>query len=134
MKKLLLGILVLAGPASAQQAHLESFSADAPSSFRMLIPGASVPAETPSLASAPEEGSSGLETDFANLGGEWEPRLESRLLGHMLWRGSEGGFSRWGWGFSRRQRLDPSRSMAMIDEKIALGSVQLVAKLLAKAR
>ena len=72
MKKLLLGILVLAGPASAQQAHLESFSADAPSSFRMLIPGASVPAETPSLASAPEEGSSGLETDFANLGGEWE--------------------------------------------------------------
>lgn len=72
MKKLLLAILALSGPASAQQAHLETFSSERSSSFRMLVPGPSAQAGPPTVEQAADNGLSSLESDFANLNMSWD--------------------------------------------------------------
>ena len=72
MKKLLFAILVLSGPASAQQAHLETFSSERSSSFRMLVPGASAQAGPPTVEQAADYELSSLVSDFANLITPWE--------------------------------------------------------------
>lgn len=73
MKKYLLPLLALSCPASAQQVHLETFSADRTPTFRMLIPG--TVQEDPLPDTEPEADALlpiNLETDFSNLAPVWE--------------------------------------------------------------
>jgi len=79
MKNLLLAILFLSVPASAQQAQLQTFSPERSSTFLMLIPG------VPSAASPLDDSEAlpspawALEADFANLNATMEAGTEPSL-------------------------------------------------------
>ena len=79
MKNLLLAILFLSVPATAQQAQLQTFSPERSSAFLMLIPGvpsASSPLDDSQALLSP---TSALEADFANLNATMEPGAEPSL-------------------------------------------------------
>lgn len=67
MRKLLLAILALSAPASAQQAHLQTFSHERSASFTLLVPGTPRPSTTPAVPHPAQESPIGLENDSASL-------------------------------------------------------------------
>ena len=74
MKKLLLLILALSAPASAQQAHLQTFSHEGSPSFRLLVPNTPKPSTPPAFPHPATELPTGLENDSASSD---EPRGSS---------------------------------------------------------
>jgi len=79
MKNLLLAVLFLSVPASAQQAQLQTFSSERSSAFLMLIPGVSSAASPLDGSHALPSPASAHEADFANLNATMEPGAEPSL-------------------------------------------------------
>ena len=79
MKNLLVAILFLSVPASAQQAQLQTFSPERSSAFVMLIPGVPSAASPFNDSQALPSRASALEADFANLNATMEPGAEPSL-------------------------------------------------------
>ena len=79
MKNLLVAILFLSVPASAQQAQLQTFSPERSSAFVMLIPGVPSAASPFNDSQALPSRASALEADLANLNATMEPGAEPSL-------------------------------------------------------
>ena len=76
IKNLLLAILFLSVPASAQQAQLQTFSPERSSAFLMLTPGVPSTASPLDDSKALPSPTGALEADFANFNGTMEPEAD----------------------------------------------------------